>query len=306
MIAIPVGLLLLVATPVLVRRAFSQSSGMPDRFVVVRALAAPPMQAWAEAMRAEHAAIADPGERRRFARGCLWAILLGAMPIDRTGRLMRVTVAVLLGAAGGLAVFGLLRYPGLRSGWWVVFVAAFVTLLIGYGAAGRLVAACGQPQARRLGLLAGLPAAALVASGLTTDAAVTVPIPWLILLLPAFAAWMATRGGRAAAGGIVAALSCVVAAGLLTFVTGAAIIYAAGGGPSSPGLVAEYHRSGFHDYTTWAIGDALGGAVFLLGLVLLVGTAAGGTVALLRGHGPTQAKPARTTYESIVGHRATP
>jgi hypothetical protein len=298
MIAIPVGLLLLVAIPLLVRRAFSQSSGMRDRFAVVSALAGPRMQAWAEAMRAEHAAIADPRERRRFARGCLWAILRGAMPVDRTGRLMRLTVAVLLGAASGLAVFGLLRYPGLRSGWWVVYVAAFVTLLIAYGAVGRLVAACGQPQARRLGLLTGLPAAALVAGELTTAAAVTVPIPWLIVLLPAFAAWIATRGGRAAAGGIVAALSCVVAAGLLTFVTGAAVTYATGGGPSSPALVAEYQRSGSHDYTTWAIGDALGGAVFLLGLVLLAGTAAGATVALLRGHDPTQAKPARTTHQS--------
>ncbi|HYZ29422.1 MAG TPA: hypothetical protein VE570_10230, partial [Thermoleophilaceae bacterium] len=47
-----------------------------------------------------------------------------------------------------------------------------------------------------------------------------------------------------------------------------------GGSPTSA-LLAEYHRSGARDYATWEVGDNLGGAVFLLGFVLVAGTAAG-------------------------------
>ena len=277
MILIVAAFIVLVGAAVSARRSSSRR--------VVRAREGRPTQNWIEAMRAEHAAIVDRRERRHFAWGCVRALLFGAMPADRVGGAMRSAVTLLIAGAGGLVTVGLLRYPGLRSGWWLAYVAVFVALLIGYGVVGRFLAACGTPRARLLGMAAAFPAVGLAAFAGLSDGGVSAGLPLLIFVLPALAAWAATRDGGRAAIGVVAGASCAVTAGLLAFLTFVSLTYARNGGSPTPALLADFRRSGLHDYATWAVGDNLGGAVFLLGMTLVVGTVAGTLVATLRGTG---------------------
>jgi len=281
--AIVAALIVLLGAAAFAVRRESGRPRVPETAARVRECAAAPD--WIAAMRAEHAAIADPRERRRFARGCVRAVLLGSMPADRIGRLMQSTLMLAIAGAAALATVGLLRYPGLRSGWWLAYVAVFVALLVGYGVVGRLIAVSGTREARLLGVAAALPAVGLAAVAGLADDGLAGAVPHLTFVLPAFAAWAATRHGERAEIGIVAAASCAVTAGLLAFLTFVSLTYARNGGSPSPALLAGYRRSGIHDYATWAVGDNLGGAVFLLGVILVVGTAAGTIVANGRGRG---------------------
>jgi hypothetical protein len=93
------------------------------------------------------------------------------------------------------------------------------------------------------------------------------------ILLPALAALLATRRAPRGANGAIAAGCCTLAVGLATFIGYVFVTYATDGGTATSQLLEEFRRSGARDYRTWAVGDNLGGAVFLLGFVFVVGIA---------------------------------
>src|SRR5262249_4485281 len=96
----------------------------------LRALArygAPAQQEGVAAMLAEHDALDDPAARRRFARGCLRAAVVGPGGGDGATTLVLAGVGGAIALAAGLAAFGLVHYPGLRDGWsWLVYLGLFV------------------------------------------------------------------------------------------------------------------------------------------------------------------------------------
>jgi hypothetical protein len=94
-------------------------------------------------------------------------------------------------------------------------------------------------------------------------------------LLPALAALVAIRREPRRADGSIAAGCCALTAGLATFIGYVFVTYTTDGGTPSARLLDDFRRSGARDYRTWVVGDNLGGAVFLLGFVLIVGIALG-------------------------------
>lgn len=256
-----------------VRRPGGSVTG--DPLAIASALIPPAAEGWLEAMRAESAAIADPRERRQFVRGCSKAIVFGRLPRDRMTTATQSVVAVAITIAIGLAVFGLLRYPGLRSGWWAADVAVFLVALGVHGALGGRLALLGSPRARRIGLLAALPAAGMAAAAAESSGAVSYTLALAVLALPAVAGSTAARLERRVGSGVVAAGTACVLASLLTFIAFVSVTYIENGGAPTPTLLAQFHHSGVRDYATWAVGDNLGGAVFMLGFVLLLGASLG-------------------------------
>ena len=243
-----------------------------DSLDLAGGLVAPSGRQWLQAMRAEHASIEDPAERRRFARGCVRAALVARWRPDQTALLLRIVVAVAIAAAIGLAAFGLAHYPGLRSGWWIAELVAFIVALTIYAALGLRLSLLGPPAARRAALLTGLPAAALCAAAAGGDGAGSYALALATLALPALAAAIAGRHGDRDAAAVAAGL-CAVIAGLSAFAGYVTVTYATDGGSATPTLLAEFRRSGATDYATWAVGDSLAGAVFLLALILITGAA---------------------------------
>jgi hypothetical protein len=240
------------------------------------ALVAPPGREWLDAMRAEHASIEDPSERRRFARGCVRAALVAPWRPDGTAVLLRavvaVAVAVAIAVAIGLAAFGLAHYPGIRSGWWIPELGAFIVILAIYAALGLRLSLLGRPAARRAALLAALPAAALCAAAAGGDGAWSYALALATVALPALAAAIAGRTGDRDGAALAAGL-CAVIAGLLAFAGYVTVTYATDGGTATPALLDEFRHSGATDYATWAVGDSLGGAIFMLAFVLTAGAA---------------------------------
>lgn len=273
MIAAAVALLVALALAVLVRRA-----GRRDAIDLVAALVPRSGRAWLQAMRAEHAAIEDPAERRRFARGCVRAALCARWAKDATAASLRAVVVVASVAVAGLAAFGLIAYPGVRSGWWLPELASFVAALTVCAALGLRLSLAGPAESRRIALLTGLPAAGLCAAAAAGSGAPSYALAIATLTLPALAAVLAaTTGERDGAG--VAAVLCAVIAGLFAFAGFLVVTYATDGGAATPQLLAEFRRSGATDYATWAVGDDLGGAVFLLASTLAVGAVAAAAIA---------------------------
>jgi hypothetical protein len=178
----------------------------------------------------------------------------------------------MIAAALGLAGFGLVRYPGLRSGWWIPEVGAFLVAIAIYAVLGLRLSLLGPPAARRAALLVALPAAGLSAAAASGDGAGSYALALATIALPALAAAIAGRHGNRG-GSAVAAGLCAVIAGLLTFIGYATVTYVTNGGTATPALLAEFRRSGASDYTAWAVGDSLGGAVFLLALLITTGAA---------------------------------
>src|SRR5262249_36367693 len=89
-------------------------------------LAAEPPRSWMHALPAQHDAIDDPAERRRFARGCVRAALVAPGGGDGATLLMRGAVAAAIASAAGLAAYGLVHYPGQRDDLsWLVYLGLF-------------------------------------------------------------------------------------------------------------------------------------------------------------------------------------
>jgi hypothetical protein len=88
------------------------------------------------------------------------------------------------------------------------------------------------------------------------------------------AAYLVARVDRRWTSGLVAGTTGALVAGLPTFIGFAAATYVTAGGVPTDLMLEEFRRSGSAGYATWAIGDNVGGAVFMLGFVPLLGAAA--------------------------------
>jgi hypothetical protein len=220
--------------------------------------------------------------RRRFVAGCVRAILLAPRTQDLPGRsLVGVVVAVAVGCVA-LVAYGLVHYPGLRTGAGVwVAAAGCLAALAAYLLTAVVVV--GRLTGSRRGLvpLALLGGPAIAAAWWLVGVAAT--SPWVSGVLPVVlitfgslalggaAAW---RARSAAAGRQVVVLAAVLA-GLLLFLgwVGAAVL--TGGQPYDPGLVRDFHASGAPDLATYAVDDDLGTGMMLLLLVPLLTWALG-------------------------------
>ena len=101
-------------------------------------------------------------------------------------------------------------------------------------------------------------------------------------LLPLLIApWV--RGAAAVAGhrsrdwrtGTLTALWSGLVAGLTVFIVWATETYANAGGPYDAGLVKDFHSSGAHDLSTYAVSDDLGSGLVLLLLIPTIALALG-------------------------------
>ncbi|MCL2395959.1 MAG: hypothetical protein FWC87_14900 [Acidimicrobiaceae bacterium] len=247
-----------------------------------RRLSGPTRREWVDAMIAERDAIDMPAERRRFARGCTFALLTAPGHRDEGATVMRSVTALCAAVATGLAAFGLIYYPGLRSGSsWIPYLALFVIAIGLYTLCGAQVSKLGTFSIHRIGILAAIPAlpcAWFVARG---SGSTSYGVNLIVVLLPAVAAVWAMRRHRSAASGAVAAMDTALLAGLLFFVGFVWTTYASSSGIPTGVILQEFIRSGTSDYRTWSIGDNLGGACFMLFFVPAVGLPVGLLATLL-------------------------
>jgi hypothetical protein len=232
---------------------------------------------WGQAMVAELSHLHGGSSRRRFVAGCLRAILLAPRAQDEPGRwLVGVAAAAAVGCAGLLA-YGLVQYPGLRTGTgvWVATAACLAVLaaylLTAVVVVGRLteshravvpLALLGGTTVSALWLLVGVVASSSWISGVLP----VVLIPLGSLALGGAAAW---RGRSAVAGRQVVLLAALLA-GLLLFLGWVGPAVLTGGHPYDPGLVRDFHASGAPDLATYAVDDDLGTGMMLLLLVPLL------------------------------------
>lgn len=239
--------------------------------------------------------------RWRFSLGCAWAAgLIHARAISSRPPLgaRSVCAVVFTGIAGALALaaYGLVHYPGLRSGYnaWPS-VAALAALLLGYAVITLALSSSRRAQAgigRRYGLAGGLAvgAAWFIVYSPTDLLKEWVAIPLAIALLgPACIAALAGRSARDARTGTHAALWSGLVGGLLVFIVWVTATYLRDGRPYDPALLRDFHRSGATDLTTYAVSDNLGGGLVLLLLVPIVALALGSLTARLA----AEPKPSR-------------
>jgi hypothetical protein len=231
---------------------------------------------WGRAMVSELGHLQSHRERRRFALGCVRAILLRPPGRGEPGRGLVALVAAAAVACAGVVAYGLVRYPGLATGAAVWFaVVAFLGALAAYVLASVLVVArLTRPREHvRLGLLGGAAVAALwllvgAAASSSPNAGLlpVVLIPLASLLVGAAGAW---RSRSATAGRQVALLAAVVA-GLVLFLVWVGVAVLTGGRPYDPGLLRDFRASGAPDLATYAVDDNLGAGMMLLLLAPLL------------------------------------
>ena len=239
-----------------------------------------PGMVWFEAMRAEHSAIEGRRQRRRFRAGCVWA-LLSAPSTDRAATTSRAVLAVAVASAIAAAGYGLVHYPMLRSGSWLAYLAVFAVFVTVYAALGIALSSLEAPRVRHIGLVTALPAIALSAVGAHGNGAISFAMASSPIVLPVVAAWRASRVEQRWTAGAVAGVCCTLVAGLMAFAGYAVATYLDANRPATATLRDEFRRSGARDYRTWLVGDNLGGATFLLGIMLIVGTVVGIAAALV-------------------------
>ena len=237
---------------------------------------------WAQAMLAELDQLAERRERWRFSLGCAWAaVRIRLLSREPGGALLRLVVFGCAAMALGLVGYGLVRYPGLRSeaNFWGAMVVFLVTLLA-YGALTVLLsrgATQGPAVARRYGLGGGVTVGAGWLLGIAPPALKElVFVPLLIALVgPAVVAVVAGRRARNARTGTLAALWSGLVGGLIVFIVWVTVTYANAGGPYDAGLVRDFHESGAHDLSTYAVSDDLGSGLVLLLMIPTVALALG-------------------------------
>jgi hypothetical protein len=228
---------------------------------------------WFAAMSAEIEAIEDPAAKRRFSRSCVRASLSVAPSTDPSGLLALGALAAAVAGCVASAAYGLGRYPQIAEGASVIFyTGAFAIVLVAYGTTGLVLLGLGSPTSRRSAVVWSAPALATATVAALGPGMLSAAIGVGVVLLPGAAAYRSGRGDRGGSNGLVAGLSCSVLAGMLTFVGFTVATYVAGGGSPTGQMLDEFHRSGMTDYTAWAVDDNLGGAVFLLVALPIVGS----------------------------------
>ena len=222
-------------------------------------------------MLAEYDALRDPGVRRRFARGCLRAVVASPTRADRTATALRGLSDLFVACAIALATYGLVRFPGVRVGWaWLVALAVFLLTVSGYAFGCSRLSRLGSPQNRWLGVLAGTPAALCGWWAASSNSVVSLPLVMVAAVPIVIVALYVIRRHRRADEAVVAVSGASLTAGLVTFIAYLSTTYATGGGPSTPVLFHQLARSGAPDHPSWRIADNFGASVFLLLFVPLV------------------------------------
>jgi hypothetical protein len=248
---------------------------------------------WGAAMRAELAAVGGRSARWRFSLSCGRAAIMlrlrhGIASRDRGGGAIRAAILAAIAGSLGLALYGLLRYPGLRTGVTVwVSLALFLPLLATYLLAGLTLcrgvdalAARARLQAVIGGVLVGAAWLVLLVPHELAKQLVFVPL-LVALLAPCGVALGTARAFRDAAMASAAALWSGIIGALLAFIVWVTTTYASDGRPYDAQLVRDFHASGARDLATYAVGDTLGAAVGLLVIIPVVALALGSLVARL-------------------------
>jgi hypothetical protein len=242
---------------------------------------------WGRAMSAELETVRGRGQRWRFSLGCTRAAgaIRGRVTLtsrEPGGAGLRIVIGTGLSAAVALAGYGLVRYPGLRSGSdAAIAAAAFVALLLAYASV-TLALSRGEGwraiAARRHGLIGGvvIGAAWLVVLSPTGALKEWVFAPLLVALLgPGCIAALAARASQNLTSGTRAALWSGMVGGLLAFAAWMVGTYARDGRPYDAQLLRDLPHSGAPDLATLAVGDALTSAVTLLAIIPLTAVAFG-------------------------------
>jgi hypothetical protein len=263
---------------------------------------------WGAAMRAELAAVSGRGARWRFSLSCSRAAIMlrfghSVASRDRGGVAVRAGVLMAIACSLGLALYGLLHYPGLRAGASVwVSLAAFSLLLALYALGGLTLcrgvdaqAATARLHAVVGGVVIGGAWLMLVTPGELAKQLVFVPL-LVALIAPCGVALGTARALGDTAMASAAALWSGMIGALLAFIVWVTATYASDGRPYDAQLVRDFHASGAHDLATYAVGDDLGAAVGLLVIIPVVALALGSLAARLSsGHGGDAQAPERAS-----------
>jgi len=246
---------------------------------------------WIAAILAEYESIDDAAERQRFARSSLRGVFFVG---SGTSTAVLGVIGALTAVAAVLAVYALTHYPGLRTGAsWLVYLGGFLAGLVGYFIVGVYAAGLGSANARRIGIVCGLPALPFAWVAARYSGAGSVGIGMSTLLLPAIAALCAITAERSRASATAATICSAIVAGLLAFIGLAATSYSMTSNHPTAQMLREFRASGLRDYRTWMVGDNLGGAcVMMLLFVPLVALPLGLLVARLA----TRDRPGETRH----------
>ena len=242
-------------------------------------------------MRAELDQVVGTLKRWHFSVGCSWAAAvirarttLGSR--ERGGEVLRLLVFAGITSSVGLVAYGLVRYPGLRTGVVVwASMAVFLVVLFVYGTITISLSRGVSPEIslpRRYGLAGGLiiGGAWLAALSPPQHLKAWVAFPLAVALFgPAFVAALAGRHHHDMRIGTRAALWAGIVGGLGVFIVWVTTTYASAGGPYDAGTLHGFHSSHATDLTTYAISDNLGSALVLLLLIPTFALAVGSLTA---------------------------
>jgi len=240
-------------------------------------------QEWGEAMLHELDHVQGTLSRWRFGLGCACASVRIRLRSPEPGGLgLRAIIFGCTTIALALVGYGLVHYPGLRSGpnVWGAMIVFLATLLVYVGLAVVLARGVSRQSiaARRFGLVGGL----VTGAGWFVGIAPPTPLKsWVFLPLaialtaPAVVATIAGhRSGSSRTGSLTALWSGLVA-GLFVFIGWTTDTYAKAGGPYDGALVGDFRKSGAHNLVTYAVSDNLGSGLVLLLLIPTVALAVG-------------------------------
>jgi hypothetical protein len=242
---------------------------------------------WGQAMLAELAGVRGSRSRWRFGIGCVRAVTVLRLRTSLTepgrgGAGVRAVVLGALAATVALAGYGLVRYPGLRSGPGVwLSLAAFLVIVLGYAWTALALSRGSTAEAgiaRRYGLAAGVVIGAawllVLAPAEVSKSLVFVPLA-VALLGPVCVALLAGHASGNAGPATAAAVWSGLVGGLLVFIVWVAATYSDDGRPYDAQMLRDFHRSGSHDLIAYAVSDNLGAALGLLVIIPVVALALG-------------------------------
>jgi hypothetical protein len=235
-------------------------------------------------MSAELGGVCGARARWSFGLGCARTAVAMRMRAallarDRGGNGLRALLLAAIAASAVLALYGPVRYPGLRTGdSWLAFTV-FLVCMLAYGAAALSLSRGRGPavaRARGHGLAGGLVVGGswLLILLPLSKALFFVPLA-VALVAPIVVALIAGHLSKDAGVGRAAALWSGLVGGLLVFITYVTVTYAGDGRPYDAQTVQAFHASGARDLVTYAVADDLGGALSMLVIIPVVALALG-------------------------------